>query len=166
MYQLTCPVFVIVMYWVNQGSADVGLLDYSAQCVTEAGVTHDEADKIQQGNLPSNQQGKCYVACVLKSLGLVDRRGKISAENTNRLIDMYSNEPGDAKDKTKQAVNTCATEANRAWTWSQCEVAYRMMSCILRTRGSLQQTRSITITLPQSITINPPPLSFTLFSVG
>uniref|UniRef100_A0A0K8T5Y7 Uncharacterized protein n=2 Tax=Lygus hesperus TaxID=30085 RepID=A0A0K8T5Y7_LYGHE len=157
------PLCAVAM-WVYQSAADVGLLDYSGQCVSEAGITHEEADSIQQGNPPTSQKGKCYVACVLKSLGVVDQQGKISVDDANRLIEMYSTEANDAKEKTKQAVTACAREANRSR--NQCDVSYRMMRCLLRKRGRPAQTRNITIGLPQTITFQLPPLSFTLFSVG
>ncbi|BET00825.1 Odorant-Hypothetical protein protein [Nesidiocoris tenuis] len=153
-----------IICWAYQAAA-AGMFDYSNQCVSMSGITPDSAKSIQEGNLPTTMREKCYVACILRSIQVVDSGGKVSVNNAHLLIDMYSTESAEAKAKTKKTVAECAKEANVAK--GRCEVSYQMMSCVLSKKTTkTPQTRTITITLPQTVTIQLPPLSFTLLSIG
>uniref|UniRef100_A0AAT9TZ37 Odorant-binding protein 18 n=1 Tax=Eocanthecona furcellata TaxID=696902 RepID=A0AAT9TZ37_9HEMI len=152
-----CLIALLVVY-ISQIKAEM----HGNNCEIETNVIESEVNNYRQFKLPQTKEGKCYGACVMKTVSIMNSRGKISSRNVERIAkELNSPEEhlqiGDIK--------KCSHSANQLN--DDCETAYTFMKCLsAHTSEKLAKTGSLISISPPTVTVNLPPVTFVLFQLG
>lgn len=71
-------------------------------CKSESGVTEEHIDASRSGHLSSDPEFKCYIACTMEFIGIMDSDGNISYDH---IYDLLPTE-------TKEIVDTITTKCS------------------------------------------------------
>nr|WVD93582.1 odorant binding protein 5 [Graphosoma rubrolineatum] len=131
-------------------------------CEIETNVIESEVNNYRQFKLPQTKEGKCYGACVMKSMSIINSRGKINSRRVEQIAKelKYSQEESTRIGDIKR----CSYSANQLN--DECEIAYTFLKCLSAYKSAkLAKTGFISIS-PPTVSVNLPPVTFVLFQLG
>ncbi|XP_065219350.1 general odorant-binding protein 83a-like [Planococcus citri] len=97
-------------------------------CVKETGVAESEISDANNGKFSGTENLKCYLKCLMASVGVLDDDGTFDGEAYVDLLPPHLTEYG------KKIVDACKPEGNGA-----CEIAYNLNVCSYNTDPSRYQ---------------------------
>ncbi|XP_014088831.1 general odorant-binding protein 69a [Bactrocera oleae] len=127
-------VFLVIIYqytyWTGVDAMEVpkhlisGVKKLTNICLKESGATEDLFKEFTEtGELPNNQNLKCFMHCVLDKIGLID------ADNIVHLDNLIEIMPPDFVPIIEQLNTTCGTKSGA----DGCETAFLTIECYIKT---------------------------------
>nr|QCZ25096.1 odorant binding protein 39 [Nezara viridula] len=132
-------------------------------CEIETNVIESEVNNYRHFRLPQTKEGKCYGACVMKSVSIINSRGKISSRKVEQIAKELRNSQEQAMRFAD--IKRCSHSANQLN--DECETAYNFMKCLSAFKlEKLAKTGSFISISPPTVSVNLPPVTFVLFQLS
>nr|QHN69066.1 odorant binding protein 9 [Sirex nitobei] len=91
------------------------------RCMDEHKVDQATIDKADNGDIPNEQNIKCYMHCMMESFSVVDEDGEIEEETFVGFL------PEQFQTKARQSLSACANKGGA----DPCDKLYNTMMCFI-----------------------------------
>ncbi|XP_067011660.1 uncharacterized protein [Anabrus simplex] len=95
-----------------------------ANCKAAHGVPEDEMRALRQ-NGPQSEEGKCFVGCMMQSMGIIDSGGSFDSGKAEEWAN--KNYPaGDKREQARTVIDTCQQQVTSS---EICETGAELFDC-------------------------------------
>lgn len=94
-------------------------------CQPKFKLSDDVADAIKEGKIPNDQNGKCYINCIMEMMQVM-KKGKFNYEVAIKQIDVMM--PDNLKGSFKNGMGNCKNAADGIK--NNCEAAFTLLNCL------------------------------------
>nr|AMQ76486.1 odorant-binding protein 33 [Apolygus lucorum] len=106
------------------------------QCKVKFDVTAEDIQLLKDSKLPSSHSGKCMMACILKKMKVMTKRGQFDLRNVQKwLRNKYQGDQANLA-KGNYVAEACANTLPTLGIQDECEMAAEIMTCV-RTKSKL-----------------------------
>uniref|UniRef100_A0A146MC78 Pheromone-binding protein-related protein 2 n=1 Tax=Lygus hesperus TaxID=30085 RepID=A0A146MC78_LYGHE len=100
------------------------------QCKLKFDVTAEDVQLLKDRKLPASHSGKCMMACILKKMKVMTKRGQFDLRNVQKwLRNKYQGDQVNLA-KGNYVAEACANTLPTLGVQDECEMAAEIMTCV------------------------------------
>ncbi|BET00836.1 PBP/GOBP family [Nesidiocoris tenuis] len=102
------------------------------ECKVRYRVPREDIERLKERHLPETRNGKCMLACILKKMNVITKKGDFDLKSVQRWLRNRYKDDTETLKRANTVAETCARSLPTLATNDECDMAVEIMSCVRR----------------------------------